>query len=454
MKQVELHHGDCLDVLATLEDNSIDSFVTDPPYGLSDHDTADVVACLTAWMAGEPYLTKRKGFMGKSWDSWVPGPEVWRECYRVLKPGGYLLCFASTRTTDLMSMAIRLAGFRKHPECYWIFGSGFPKAANLSKMLDKKAGAEREKTTPRVRIGTNKTRVEQGYRPNEVAQSWNDTGPATPEAQQWDGWYYGLQSLKPAVEPILMFQKPADRPMTENVMEWGTGAINVDGCRVGGGKRSPEFRATLGTVERSGSLSGVKTPRANVDTTQGRWPANLILSDDPEVTDLFPVSDSARASGNPNNPKRGGNHIATSYGQGDETPTSDYRDSGSAARFFYQSKASGDDRWFFCRDCQDAFPKKEQDAHSHDHTDEHGKQTWLHVAAHPTVKPTDLMRYLVRLVTPPNGTVLDPFCGSGSTLKAAVLEGFNCIGIDVDAEYLEIARRRAIVPAQLPLFSE
>ena len=216
--------GDCLERLKGLADCSVDSVVTDPPYGLSDHTEKDIVACMTAWLAGKPYLHGKSGFMNRTWDSFVPGPEVWREVFRVLKPGGYVLCFASTRTDDLMSMALRLAGFRKHPFIGWCFGSGFPKAANLGKAFDKEAGAEREVLgVDSARFARLKNQVSGSV---STGDNWehgsrevNITAPATAAAQEWDGWYYGLQSLKPAIEPCLMFQKPHEGRMTDNVLK-------------------------------------------------------------------------------------------------------------------------------------------------------------------------------------------------------------------------------------------
>ena len=374
---MQLHLGDCLDVLRTFPKASIDSIVTDPPYGLS--------------------------FMGKRWDYDVPSVEIWAECLRVLKPGGHLLAFAGTRTQHRMAVRIEDAGFEIRDMIAWVYGSGFPKSLDVSKAIDKATGAEREVVGSRV---ADDIRGEQ-----HVIEI---TAPATPEAQQWAGWG---TALKPALEPITMARKPLPGTVAANVLEHGTGALNVDGCRVGTETVSTHSRGSNGAFpkrpgETSAEESGRKQDqRAGLDQSErsGRWPANLIHDGSDEVVGLFPEANSARV-GNPNNPHRGINHTATSYGQGDGKTTHDYRDTGSAARFFYCAKTS----------------KRERGEGNN----------------HPTVKPTALMQYLCRLVTPSGGTVLDPFMGSGSTGLAATAENFNFIGIERDPAYLDIARRR------------
>ena len=416
--QFNLYHGDCLEQLKNLEDNSVDSIVTDPPYGLSQHKPDEVLECLRAWLAGEVYEPKGKGFMGKAWDAWVPGPEVWRECLRVLKPGGHVLAFAGTRSMDLMSMAIRLAGFELRdavgyahdgggaPLLSWAYGSGFPKSHDVSKAIDREAGAEREVVGNYGRsFRPHSETTEPGWdRPSHDIHG-DITAPATEAARQWAGWG---SALKPAWEPIILARKPLQGTLASNVLAWGTGGLNIDGCRVGTESTVREKAAGRGQFPHE---YDAWEPRAvTVGSEAGRWPANFCHDGSPEVLAGFPQANSARASGNPNDPRRGTNHTATSYGQGDGKVTHDYRDTGSAARFFYCAKASKRDRG---------------DAN-----------------VHPTVKPTDLMAYLCRLVTPPGGVVLDPFMGSGSTGKAAMREGFRFIGIEREAEYLEIAQAR------------
>ena len=446
----ELHHGDCREVMATMPDNSVDAIVTDPPYGLSTEPVIEEV--LRHWLAGDDYTHTGGGFMGKKWDSFVPGPSIWRECYRVLKPGGYLCCFASTRTFDLMAIALRLAGFEQHPFLAYIFGSGFPKATNLSKMLDKAAGAEREVVGTRPQAGAKFKLTQQaidngGFNdPNRT--EFSITAPATDAAKRWDGWYYGKQSMKPAMEPILLFQKPPEGRMVDNILKYGTGAINVDKCRVGtndnlnggayaknGSERTDEWGASNGFRRNQG---------LEFRQPSGRWPANVIHDGSDEVVGLFPE----QASG-ANPTRRNVAKFQNAYGifAGQEKCVAARgSESGSAARFFYCAKASKRDRDEGCEGL-----KKRDNANwpqSMDGDDKRGAAPRSN--HHPTVKPTALMRYLCRLVTPPGGVVLDPFMGSGSTGKAALLEGFRFIGIEREAEYLEIARAR-IEAVVLPL---
>jgi hypothetical protein len=279
--------------------------------------------------------------MGKKWDYDVPAVEVWAECLRVLKPGGHLLAFAGTRTQHRMAVRIEDAGFEIRDMIAWVYGSGFPKSLDVSKAIDKAGGT--------------------------LDGAYDITAPATEAAQQWQGWG---TALKPAMEMITMARKPLVGTVAENVLAHGTGAINVDGCRVGCEARPVMVRTE--TVVSATSMNGQSTGATSSGelTTSGRWPANLIHDGSEEPCALL----------------------------------------GDAARFFYCAKASKRDR---------------EDNNNH-----------------PTVKPTDLMRYLCRLVTPPGGVVLDPFMGSGSTGKAAMLEGFQFIGIDISDEYLEIARAR------------
>lgn len=424
---VHLMRGDCLAVLKTLPDNSVDAVVTDPPYGLSDHRPAEVQACLAAWLAGEPYTPKGRGFMGKAWDAWVPGPEVWREVLRVLKPGGHILVFAGTRSMDLMSMALRLAGFELRdaigyahggggaPLLAWAYGSGFPKSLDVSKAIDKAKG-------------------------------------------EIDGKGWGT-ALKPAWEPIILARKPLDGTVAKNVLEHGTGALNIDGCRVptdeklGGGAQSSDWR-------RKDSNEGWKSPwmedaaavaahsariRENVQKAEalGRWPANLIHDGSDEVLAAFPSASGAKGG---TSGSEASSKTATTFGGfAGRAPSEPRGDAGSAARFFYCAKASRADR-------NDGVGGSDEPAvHEHATMGDRERADWpaRNGNFHPTVKPTELMRYLVRLVTPPGGTVLDCYTGSGSTGKAAVLEGFGFVGIERDEDengqplgYMDIAVAR------------
>ena len=352
----ELHHGNCLDILRTMPDASVDAVVTDPPYGLS--------------------------FMGKRWDYDVPGVEIWEQCLRVLKTGGYLLAFAGTRTQHRMAVRIEDAGFEIRDMIAWMYGSGFPKSLDVSKSLDKAAGAEREivgqwKPTGTARPSKGKshsaakTTADCGYDPDTNAMV-DITAPATESAKQWQGWG---TALKPAMEPITMARKPFKGTVADNVQAYGTGAINIDGCRIPCNELRPKILSTaLLQVKNAlgGSLNGSKCDGV---TDAPRWPANVLHDGCEDVL----------------------------------------RGMGEAARFFYTPKACKEDRDDGCEN-----------------------------NIHPTVKPTDLMRYLCRMVTPPAGIVLDPFTGSGSTGRGAVLEGFRFIGCEMDADYIEIAKARIL----------
>jgi site-specific DNA-methyltransferase (adenine-specific) len=398
--QHTLRLGDCREILQTLPDASVDAVVTDPPYGLA--------------------------FMGKRWDYDVPSVEIWAECLRVLKPGGHLLAFAGTRTQHRMAVRIEDAGFEIRDMIAWVYGSGFPKSLDVSKAIDKAAGAEREVVGQR-RYGDghvqNSTKLAPPIGTFQRTQDDRlDTAPATPEAQQWAGWG---TALKPALEPVTMARKPLTGTVAANVLEHGTGALNVDGCRVPmndydrdeyipnrcGWKDGAEYsnsKPPRGVVTNMGNGRAARGRILNEDAvTKGRWPANLIHDGSDEVVGLFPAE--ARSScggGKAANAKAG---YSGGFRPDHDSSASQYFDSGSAARFFYTAKAT----------------KAERQG-----------------VTHPTVKPLDLMAYLCRLVTPPGGTVLDPFMGSGTTIKAAIGEGFNAIGIERDPAYFAMAEHR------------
>ena len=341
--QYELFQGDCIEGMRAFPDNSFDSIVTDPPYEL--------------------------GFMGKAWDASgiANNPVMWAEALRVLKPGGHLLAFSGSRTYHRMTCAIEDAGFEIRDSIAWLYGSGFPKSLDVSKAIDKAAGAVREVIGPKKFADGSTTRKTQNlggvvFGDAESRDSNMATAPATDAARQWEGWG---TALKPAHEPICVARKPLAKGYTvaANVLAHGTGALNIDGCRVAGESTRRSNTAEMGY--HGGNLAD----SYETGSDAGRWPANLIHDGSDEVVALF----------------------------------------GEPARFFYCAKTSKADR---------------------------GANT------HPTVKPTELMAYLCRLVTPPGGLILDPFMGSGSTGKAAMREGFRFIGCELSAEYLAIAEAR------------
>lgn len=465
MAEFAIYNESCTETMQRMAENSLDAIVTDPPYGLSNHSEKDVRKCLKAWLSGVEYTHGKSGFMGKTWDSWVPGPECWREAYRVLKPGGYMLVFSSTRTQDLMGIALRLAGFTMHPAIYYAFGSGFPKATNLGKMIDKAAGAEREV----VGVNSNYLRRKPNGMKTSGATAYNYstsdqvtdariTAPATDLARQWDGWFYGLQSLKPAIEPILMVQKPPVGRMVDNVERWGVGAINVDGCRVGTGTggAKPEYEAN-----HANAVDGIGMGGGAWANVSGRWPANLILSGEDEVVALFPETASGvMKAGTRRAAQDGPGSVCFGTYGGNATAVDTLGDSGSAARFFqvcpqdddsdefvrlfYSAKASRRDR----DEGLDAFDEQrcggmQATADGSMLTGSGNARVTARANHHPTVKPTSLMAYLVRLVTPPGGTVYDPFSGSFTTAKAALIQGFNFIGSEIHKEFCDIGRARA-----------
>src|SRR5699024_9400995 len=374
---MKLYHGDCLEELKKIPDNSVDSIVTDPPYGLSNTKPAQVADVLRSWISGDTNVVpaKRGGFMGKDWDSFVPPPAVWEECYRVLKPGGHMAVFAGTRTQDLMGLSIRLAGFEIREQLNWIYGTGFPKSMDVSKAIDKAAGAEREVLSERPAYGIGGSGILNGHSEGATAKV---TAPATDEAKKWEGWG---TALKPATEPIVLARKPLEGTVANNVLTYGTGGLNIDACRVGDDIR-PKGASTGEVLSENGSMSGPNTGRKVVGTVTGRFPSNVLLDE-----------------------------------QAAEAIDEQKGTSSFFSVFKYQAKA----------------PKKERPVIER----EDGTKV-----QHPTVKPVALMEWLVTLVTPPNGVVLDPFAGSGTTLQAALNEGFDPLGVEQDVDYIQLINKR------------
>jgi DNA modification methylase len=371
--------------MATLPDASVDAVVCDPPYHLTsivDRFGKEGAAPSKVPAGGSGvYARSSRGFMGQTWDGGDIAfqVETWREVWRVLKPGGHLLAFSGSRTYHRMTCAIEDAGFDIRDQIMWVYGSGFPKSLDVSKAIDRAAGAKREVIGRAVYGDGHVQRSNEsiGYGGSDASADVRSvTSPATDAARQWSGWG---TALKPAHEPICMARKPLIGTVAANVLAHGTGAINVDGCRVGNEivrERKGGFSDSPIYGSSDGGVFGGQA---------GRWPANFIHDGSDEATAGL----------------------------------------GEAARFFYTPKAGREDREEGCDDV--------------------GRNI------HPTVKPTDLMRYLCRLVTPPGGTVLDPFTGSGSTGRGAVLEGFDFIGCELSPEYAEIARAR-IRGVAMPLF--
>ena len=449
-KAVELLEGDCLDVLATLEADSIDAVVTDPPYGLgfmgkhwdSPGGCGDFpmrhTAALNTVNTGVlrqggrqrscADFARRQQREAMSYQEWC---QRWAEAVlRVAKPGAHLLAFGGTRTFHRLACALEDAGWEIRDCLMWLYGQGFPKAHDVGKMIDKAKGAVREVVGTKVgqpgySLADNGPRNGvYGYSQNPEAEC-AITAPATAEAARWTGW---ANALKPAWEPIILARKPLDGTVAENVQKWGTGALNIDGCRVPCG-RNPSIarREAAGRSGRAGSdlHSAMRKrngePSFQKDLAQyvnghdgealGRWPANVILDGSEEVLAEFAKAGDRPTSARPKSVGRVYSDNGLIYHSCRPRPHSSlHNDSGTAARFFYCAKASRRER---------------------------GDGN-----AHPTVKPLALMRYLVRLVTPPAGLVLDPFLGSGTTAVAALQESFRVIGIERESEYLAIAKRR------------
>ena len=426
--RVQLYCADCLAAMPEMPADSFDSLVTDPPYGL--------------------------GFMGKDWDHGVPGVAFWQAALRVAKPGAHLLAFGGDRTHHRLMVAIEDAGWEIRTCVYWAFGSGFPKSLDVSKAIDKAAGAERETLSTRYRT-THKNGTVLGW------SGGDDTGECktTAAARQWDGWG---TALKPAVEIIVVARKPLSEPtVAANVLKWGTGGLNVDGCRIGTESTMVTRRQTgamMGPNGIYGKSEGVK----DTGSESGRFPSTLLLDGSEQVEGMFPQTASGARKGG--DPYKSGRFHGQKGALGLKAGGSCEGDSGSAARFF---KSCPDDnaedqqarRLIYCakagkqdRDegCEELDAKRRDFVTMGTQTDAgirgRGRNPENQNAPvrnhHPTVKPTALMRYLCRLVTPPNGLVLDLFTGSGSTGKAAVAEGFRFVGIELDADYCEIARRR------------
>ena len=556
-------HGDCLEELRKLDDNSVDAVITDPPYGLSNTKPAQVADVLKAWVTGDTVSVpaKRGGFMGADWDSFVPPPAVWAECMRVLKPGGHMAVFAGARTQDLMGLSIRLAGFEIRDTLGWIYGSGFPKSMDVSKAIDKAAGAEREvvgrtKTPFKVDAAAHRGTSLQGSVNGDFSKQVDENGyrytehtaPATFEARRWDGWG---TALKPAIEPIILARKPLDGTVANNVLAHGVGGLNIDACRVAADDKA---KFPVGVVSETGTVYGggegiyADRPRTEDRNPAGRFPANVLL-DEHAAKEMDKQSGVLKSGGGNKAPRS-----STSWFTSNSPNVDDVRnpDSGGASRFFpvfkYQAKAPKKERpviyknnceceewqsqqkdttestataetsWSTSTSGNSTTEKCQQDTtsttsttissttgsktsnalagstisestqdaknemanggnhaesaeslnqseqntgisakrggHSMDDAGHAISEKWYTTSEcekcgeprlkvqHATVKPLALMEWLVSLIVPPGGVVLDPFAGSGTTLQAAVNKGFTPIGIEQDADYIQLIHQR------------
>lgn len=367
-------NANCLDAMRDMPAGSVYAIVTDPPYGLS--------------------------FMGKDWDHGVPGVAFWQEALRVAKPGAHLLAFGGTRTYHRLACAIEDAGWEIRDCIMWVYGSGFPKSMDVAKAIDKSNGYEGEVIGERtVDVGMQGGNMHAGRKQQQQQQQIR---ALSPEAASWSGWG---TALKPAVEPIVVARKPLEGTVAANVLKYGTGAINIDACRV-----PTEETVVVHSPARKTLLDSGHKDLGTWENTKGRFPANLIHDGSPEVLALFPEGTGASAPLKGTEPSRTGDHgIYNAYGPRAPSVLHDAR-GGSAARFFYCAKAARSER-----------------GEGNDH---------------PTVKPVALMRWLVRLVCRPGGLVLDPFCGSGTTGVACREEGMDFIGIEKNEDYFKIARNR------------
>jgi len=387
--------GDCLEVMKEIPDNSIDTLITDPPYGLSNHSEKIIRETLSKWLNGEDdYTPKGKGFMGKSWDAFVPPPAVWKECFRIMKPGATILVFAGSKTYDLMTMSLRLAGFEIKDTLMWLHSMGFPKSLNIAKSTAKKQGA---KKTGLIKKGA-------GTRGNTfpLSHEYQDY-KLTPEAKPWNGWK--SHGLKPAYEPIIMAIKPNQGSYSENALKWGVAGLNIEGGKIG----------TEKIISRGSEIGKGFFSRGEVNQEhQGRFPANVIL--DEETAKML-----------------------------------DEQSGINASRFFYCAKASKSERNFGLEGMPLKIGGGLNATVSGDSRT--GRKT-MQQNNHPTVKPLKLCKYLCILTkTPFGGIVLDPFAGSGSILVSAKMTGRDFIGIEKESEYVKICEARLkAVKVNLDLF--
>jgi site-specific DNA-methyltransferase (adenine-specific) len=491
-------NGNNIELLKQYPDNYFDSVVTDPPYGLGKE--PDAAELMKDWIEQGYHEIKGTGFMGKEWDAFVPQPLFWKEVFRVLKHGGHIVAFYGTRTYDWGVMAMRFAGFEVRDCIQWLYGSGFPKSHNISKAIDKLNGVQSIKGELKFKGGTQLGVInDDSWKPKDVYEEFANSE----DAKNWEGWG---SALKPANEPIVLARKPLEKGLSiaENVLKWGTGGINIDGCRIGyksddhlmkyegysNGQYKSEYEE--GTSYKHGNQVQINP--------QGRFPANIILTHHPECEckgvkkvkshnpDNNPNGDILYGKGNgetnnigyaengeetiedwschPECPikimdeqsgilKSGAMDSITKggqfnvYGKMTERRVVNPPSEGGASRFFYVAKASKRERNKGLEGFEEKLPNTNDftnlpSSRSNSINTSSGKERVVlpNQNFHPTVKPVKLMQYLVRLVTPPNGKVLDPFCGSGTTGIACKIEGFEFVGMEQDPEYTKIAEAR------------
>ena len=391
MPNAKILHGDCMELLRGLPDNSVDAIVTDPPYGMSGD------GIMRTWADLEEGHNV-KGFMGKSWDSAVPCHNFFAECLRVVKHGGHMIAFSSTRTVCALGMAAQQGGWRVRDMLHWCYFSGFPKSHDISKAIDREAGAVREVVgiDRRYNEPSGIVGVGQGDR---VLIDRKITKPATQDAQRWDG--FGT-ALKPAVEPALLLRKPLEKGLTiaQNVLKHGTGALNIDGCRFAFGDScwvgdteiwEPMDRGPSGKGSNVGpEIYGYRSAKLNTPNNKGRWPANL-----------YQCPKASRSER-----EEGLEHLESKSGA-------------------------------------DVVDRKEGSAGLDNPRAGAGRTADQVRNIHPTVKPLKLMRWCCRLIGGQKGsTILDPFAGSGTTLMAGILEGFDVVGMEMTDDYLPIIEGR------------
>jgi len=415
---MELIVGNCLLEMKKLKVNSVDSVVTDPPYGLS--------------------------FMGKKWDYNVPKVEVWRECLRVLKPGGHALIACGTRTQHRMAVNIEDAGFEIRDLVAWVYGSGFPKSLNIGKAVDKLQGNERE-VTGINRAGSKERKGYKGDMAIMPHKSKTIDLTTTKGNSPHEGWG---TALKPAMELWTLCRKPlSEKTVASNVLKWGTGGINIDGCRVEFTENEPDSRVGKNDKQTGAMGKGAFGKKTGKDITistykQGRFPANFVHDGSDEVVGLFP--DTGPTSYATDKTIKGGMFGMPGHGTDKIKDTTR-----SASRFFYCAKASKKERnrglEGFGEKLKSGTEFRPSYLERFEETGDKGSPRARFGTMknnHPTVKPVKLMEYLVRLITPKGGTVLDPFMGSGTTGIACKSEGFEFIGIELDEDYFEIAKKR------------